>query len=455
MTNDPSLAIKASDLAAPFEAGEKGGGVQLLGTESEKFGVQASGAPVSYDGNKCGILGFFDALSAADDSWRPVREIEDGPIIALERGSGLAKQQVSLEPGAQLELSGAALATVHEVANELDVHLEDIAPSARACGVRWLSVGFHPLAAAVDLPWVPKQRYGIMRDYFPTVGSRGLDMMRRTATIQVNVDYDDEEDAMRKLVVGLKLGPIATAMFACSPFSNGRINGLKSERAQVWLDTDDRRCGLVPGISNAEQPSYAKYIAWALDVPMYMFKRDGAVVANTGQSFRSFLSDGFEGHRAIMADWVSHLNTLFPEARLQKTIELRCTDALPRSLAPAVPALWAGLMYDEVALQGAVELAASLVGADVLAARPDIARLGLGAKVANRSVREIAMAMLELAEGGLSRRARLDSDGADERKHLDPIVSLVEAGKSPADQLLDGIVDESDLVAAILRRTLV
>ncbi len=453
MAIDLSAELRVGDLALPFEAGCKGPGVQLLGTESEKFGVQATtGEPVSYDGKKCGIVGFFEALCAADERWKPVREKDDGPIIAIERGSGLSKQQVSLEPGAQLELSGAALETVHQVAAELDEHLADIAPSAAACGVKWLSVGFHPLATAVDLPWVPKQRYAIMREYFPEVGSRGLDMMRRTATVQVNVDFSDEEDAMRKLVVGLKLGPVATAMFACSPFAAGKLNGLKSERALVWLDTDMHRCGLVPTVGGAERPRFSDYIDWAIDVPMYMIKREGEVIANTGQTFRSFLADGFEGHRARMGDWVTHLNTLFPEARLQRTLELRATDALPRRFAPAVPALWAGLLYDDQALAGAHDLARSLATADVEAARPDIAKLGLGAHIGGRSVRDIAMKLLELADGGLSRRAHMH-DGHDERVHLAPIVKLAEAGLSPADELTDGI-DTSDLRNQILERTL-
>lgn len=456
MAIDLSVEITDGDLLAPFHDGCKGQGVQLLGAESEKFGVQAdNGAPVSYDGKKCGIVGFFDALCAADARWVPVYEREGGPIIAIERGSGTQKQQVSLEPGAQLELSGAALATVHEVAAELAAHLEEISPSAEACGVRWLSCGYHPLATAMELPWVPKERYAIMREYFPTVGSRGLDMMRRTATVQVNVDYADEEDAMRKLVVGLVLGPVATAMCACSPFSAGAVNGLKSERALVWLDTDNTRCGLVPLVTKAKRPSFEGYVEWALDVPMYLFKRDGQVVANTGQTFRSFLADGHAGHRARMGDWVTHLNTLFPEARLQRTVELRSTDALPRRLAPAVPALWAGILYDDRALEGAVELAASLDVDAMAAARPQIAKIGLAADVGGRPIRDLALAMLELAEGGLSRRARKNEDGEDERVHLAPLAALTEAGKTPADVLLEGLDDEPDLRAAILERTLI
>lgn len=454
MAIDLSVAITGGDLLAPFHDGCKGQGVQLLGTESEKFGVQAdNGKPVSYDGKKCGIVGYFEALCAADERWMPVYEKEGGPIIAIERGSGTQKQQVSLEPGAQLELSGAALETVHEVAAELETHLAEIAPTAEACGVRWLSCGYHPLATAVDLPWVPKERYAIMREYFPTVGSRGLDMMRRTATVQVNVDYADEEDAMRKLIVGLVLGPIATAMFACSPFSAGAVNGLKSERAEVWLDTDNARCGLVPLVTKTARPRFGDYVEWALDVPMYMFKRDGKVIANTGQTFRAFLADGYEGHRARMGDWVTHLNTLFPEARLQRTVELRSTDALPRRFAPAVPALWAGLLYDDRALEGAVELAASLDVDAVAAARPQIAKVGLAATVGGTPLRDVAMTMLGLADGGLSRRARMNENGDDERVHLAAIAALTEAGKSPADVLLDGIEDEPNLRAAILART--
>lgn len=440
------------DLLAPFHAGCRGsGGPRLLGTESEKFGVRAkTGKPVSYDGRACGILGYFARLCETG-AWYPVHDFEGGPIIAVEQKREVGVLQVSLEPGAQLELSGAPVRTVHEVEDEFRSHLEDIRATSEACGVRWLAAGYHPLARPEDLPWVPKARYGVMRAYFPEVGTRGLDMMRRTATVQVNLDYADEEDAMRKLRVGLALSPIATAIFANSPFSEGAINGMKSERANVWLSTDRHRTGLVPSMWSPEA-RFETYAEWALDIPMYFFKRDGEIIANTGQTFRSFLAEGYRGHRAEQHDWVLHLNTLFPEVRLQKTLEFRSADALGQRYLPALPAFWAGLIYDETSLAAAEELVAALDHDALVAARADIARRGLGAAIAGRPVRALAEAAMEIALAGLGRRACLDAEGRDERRHLAPIAALVERGWCPADELLAGLDPNVDLRAQIIER---
>ncbi len=432
---------------------------QLLGTESEKFGVFAeSSKPVSYDGQACGILNFFDELCDRY-GWQPISEKPGGPIIALERrGPNGRTASVTLEPGAQLELSGAAVETVHEVAAELDQHLAEIGPSSAACNVRWLAAGYHPVATQAQLPWVPKAHYAIMREYFPTKGTRGLDMMRRTATVQVNLDYVDEQDAMRKLRLGLKLAPVATAIFANSPFSEGRVHANKTERGAVWLDADPDRTGLLPQLW-APTTGFRDYVEWALDVPMYMFKRPGptgepTAVRNTGQPFRNFLEDGYQGHRATQEDWLSHLATLFPEARLKTTVELRSADTLPQPLLCALPAFWAGLLYDQKALAAAEELVANWTFEQVQAARPDIAHRALGAEVAGVSLRTIAERVVALSLEGLARRARLDEQQRDEQIFLEPIAKLVEAGKSPADLLLDGL-DRSaaDLRAQIVART--
>jgi glutamate--cysteine ligase len=453
MSEDDARLIRgADDLLAIFHAGEKGGRVELLGTESEKFGVLCNGAkPVSYDGRTCGILGIFRGVLEGGD-WEPVYDSEGGPLIALERDREIGKEQISLEPGAQLELSGAPQKTVHGVADELAAHLDLIAPISERCGIRWLSAGYHPLATPERLPWVPKARYAVMRKYFPSVGTRGLDMMRRTATVQVNFDFHDEADAMRKLRVALKTSPIAAAIFANSPFVEGAISGRQSERTMVWTDTDRHRTGLLPRML---QPgaSYRDYADWALDVPMYFFKRDGAIVANTGQPFRAFLADGYEGHRATMADWTLHLNTLFPEVRLQKTLEVRCVDAQHRTRLPAVAAFWGGLLYDPTALAAADERLATLGHADLEAARADVGCRGLNAKVGSTPIRDVAGALLELASAGLARRAELDAEGRDERHHLQPIVELFEAGQSPADALVADLdPDAPDLRDQIIAR---
>ena len=441
------------DLLTPFHEGCKGShDVQLLGTESEKFGVRSGTTnPVQYEGS-CGIVGFFEALLETG-SWEAKRERDGGPIIALERKVGIGSEQISLEPGAQLELSGAPLSDVHAVAAEIDAHLEAISSVSEACGVRWLSAGYHPLATLDQLPWVPKERYVIMREYFPKVGTRGLDMMRRTATVQVNVDYADEADAVRKLRIASKLSPIATAMCANSPFAEGKLTGGRTERGLVWTDTDKHRCGLLPQMMEPGA-TFKTYAEWALDVPMYMFKRDGEVFANTGQPFRSFWQDGYDGHKPTMGDWVTHLNTLFPEVRLQKTIELRSTDAQNRALLKAVPALWAGIIYDDAALQGCDELVAGLSHDVLEAARPDIAKRGLEAKIGDVPVRALAEKIVGLASEGLRRRNKIGEDGADECRYLEPLVALVQAGKTPADVLLEGLnANDPQLAEKILERT--
>jgi glutamate--cysteine ligase len=279
-----------------------------LGTESEKFGVlRSTRAPLPYDG-EVSVMRVFQELCKR--GWHAVRETPDGEIIALTKDGA----SITLEPGAQFELSGAPLPTVHDVHAENVAHLSELAPISELLGIDWLAAGYHPLATQAELSWVPKQRYAIMREYFPKVGSRGLDMMRRTATVQVNFDYRDEEDAMRKLRVALRLSPFAMAIFANSPFAEGRVTGNKSERGLVWLDVDGDRGGLLPALLD-EGKRFDDYIEWALDAPMYMFKREGAVVANTGQTFRSFWKDGYQGHRPHQDDWTTHLNTMFPETR--------------------------------------------------------------------------------------------------------------------------------------------
>ncbi len=436
------------DLLAIFER-SCGRGSFLLGVESEKIGVRMpSGGPISYDGRLCGVLRVFDSL-CAKFGWEPIREYEGGPVVAIERewasvaGGSPAKQCVTLEPGAQLELSGAPLASVHEIEAELVEHLAELDEVGRDCEMRWLGIGFRPLATLDDLPWVPKQRYRIMRDYFPTVGTRGLDMMRRTATVQVNLDYEDEADAMRKLRVGLKLAPLMSAIFANSPFVEGEFGRNSSERAMVWTDTDRHRTGLIEAVW-ASGAGFRDYVEWALDVPMYLFKREGAVVANTGQTFRSFFSDGYDGHRATHGDWESHLGTLFPEARLKTTIEMRSVDSLPRELLPAVPAMWAGLLYDDEALCHVESLCADWQHDEVDQLRAAIARDALQARFRDEDLRGLAESLLEIAQGGLRRRANLDARGRDETVYLEPIVSLIGAGRCPADNLRDAVREGAD-----------
>ncbi|MGC4091770.1 MAG: glutamate-cysteine ligase family protein [Polyangiaceae bacterium] len=438
----------AEDLVSVFHAAEKPNSGFLLGAEAEKFGVHGeSGAPLAYAGDH-GVARVLGALTRF--GWQPERETDDGPVIALRRGAA----SITLEPGAQLELSGAALPNVHEVQAEFAQHLAELSDISKEMGLVWLGVGFHPLAAQADLPWVPKQRYGIMREYLPPLGSAAHDMMRRTSTVQVNIDYANEEDAMRKLRVGLLLSPLLNALTANSPFREGVRSDKKSLRGAVWLHMDPSRSGIVRRVLSKRHPSYRDYAEWALDAGMFLVKRNGNVLANTGQTFRDFLANGFRGERATQADWKLHLNTLFPDVRLKNTLELRSCDSLPLSLSGAVPALAAGLFYDERALSEAETLAETLGAESVDQARHDLATRALSASIGGVSARALGERLLEIARGGLERRARIDERGQTESVHLEPLITLVQQGKAPADALVEGVAEGERLsTAELIRRT--
>jgi glutamate--cysteine ligase len=317
-----------------------------------------------------------------------------------------------------------------------------------------LGVGFHPLAKQSDLGWVPKQRYAIMRDYLPTRGSGGLDMMRRTATVQANFDFSSEADALKKLVVCLKLAPLVNALGANSPFEEGKLSGYKSRRGFTWLNMDPDRSGLLPALLRAEKPGYRDYADWALDAGMFLFKRHSRAVHNTGQTFRDFMQNGFEGERATFGDWKLHLNTLFPEARLKSTLEVRSSDSLPLRLGAALPALFTGILYDDQALSEADAFAREIRLEELIAARPSLVQLGLATRIGDRPMQALAERVLEIAAGGLARRAFLNEHGKDERIHLELLTSLVQSGRTPADAMIEGLTkDSTPSVADIIART--
>ena len=420
-----------------------------VGAEAEKFGVDAStGAPLHYQGAR-GVEGILHTLIERH-GWYEEAEYPGGPLIALRRGEA----SVTLEPGSQLELSGAPLPNMHAIAAELVSHMSELERSARDLGIVWLGLGFHPFARQADLDWVPKSRYAIMREYLPTKGQNGLDMMRRTSTVQANFDYSSEQDALRKLRVSLKLAPLTTAMFANSPFVEGKITGELSRRARVWLDVDPERTGLVPQTWR-EGAGFAEYIQWALDAGMFMFKRDGKGIDNRGQTFRDFLRNGFQGHRATMTDWETHLNTLFPEVRLKRTLEIRGADSLPKPYFAALPALWTGLLYDDAALADADALVADVTHDELLALRQRIPWDGLRAPYRGKPLAALAEQVVDIAERGLERRAIFNREGKDERVHLAPVKALVARARCPADELLEGLKDGDDLRRAILERATV
>jgi glutamate--cysteine ligase len=447
--HDPRLDVpirREADLYTIFREAEKPASKWLIGAEVEKFGVLGvTGAPLSYDGDH-GVLRVMSDL-VDRKGWLPVRERDDGPIIALTRGSS----SHSLEPGSQFELSGAPLDSIHILCAEIQNHLEEIAPISKKLGIRWLGLGFHPFSKRSDYTMVAKGRYAVMREYLPKRGAHALDMMLRTATVQANFDYSSEKDAMTKMRVGLKLAPLTTAIFANSPFYEGTPYGGLTYRGMVWLDVDPDRSGLLPTMWR-DGAGYADYVAWALDVPMFVVKRGSQMIPNTGQTFRTFWKDGLGGAKATIADWQLHLNTLFPEVRLKSTIEIRGADSQAKAERCALPALWTGIYYDAQALAEADALTADFEHDEVSGVRADVARHGVRAQFRGKPMVELAQRVLEIAEGGLERRARKRADGKDERLHLNGIRRLLAKGQTPADALLDGIEEVADFRREVMTR---
>ena len=438
---------RREDLVSPFAEACKPPSEWRVGPEMEKFGIfEATRLPLPYAGPRS-VVRILEELARVH-GWTPEREHEGGPIVALARGDA----SVTLEPGGQLELSGGKSDSIHQVCAELRAHMREIGPLSRSMGVRWLGVGFHPFARREDFDWVPKQRYAVMKSYLPTRGGHALDMMLRTCTVQANYDYASEKDAMRKMHVALALAPLTTALFANSPWKEGRAHGGLTYRGRVWLDVDPDRAGLVPQLWK-KAARFDDYVEWALDVPMFLFKRDGHAIANTGQTFRSFLKGGFEGHHATLDDWKLHLNTLFPEVRLKKTIEIRGGDMQSTDLACALPALWTGVFYDDAALGQAEALVEDWGHDEIAELRSRVWREGLRATFRNAPIAAVAEQVLAIAEGGLERRARIDaSTGEDERVYLTRVRSLVGEGRTPADALLEGLEHEKDAAAAMVER---
>jgi glutamate--cysteine ligase len=437
------------DLLNEFHASETPREDWLIGAEAEKFGIDAvTGAPLEYEGPR-GVLRIFEEL-ITKHGWQPVSEVEGGPTIALHRGKG----SVTLEPGAQFELSGEPMHDLHQVRQELDCHMAEIADVSAKMNLAWLGIGFHPLARLDQLPWVPKQRYGVMRVYLPTQGDGALNMMQRTATVQGNYDFCDEEDALRKLRVMLRLSPIMNTLTANSPLKEGHLTDYKSFRADVWTRMDPTRSGLIAPLWQDKHLGYLDYVEACLDAGMFFFKRDGEMIPNTGQTFRQFMTDGFEGQFPTIEDWRSHLSTLFPEARLKRTLEVRCFDSAPRPLATVAPALCTGLLYDEKSLAQMEELTAGWDWESVERMRPVLAKEGLKATLLGRSVRDIGERVLEAAWDGLARRARTGRDELDERVYLMPLMQRFDRGRVPADDISDGYaVGDPVPVSEIYRRT--
>jgi len=429
------------ELISWIAAGEKPASAFRLGTEHEKFPfyrddlspVPYEGRPAS-DGRKAagGIRSLLEGMQAKL-GWEPI--VDAGHIIGL--GGPEGGGAISLEPGGQFELSGAPVETVHETAAELAQHLADVKAVAEPHGIGFLALGHSPLWTRAQTPVMPKGRYKIMANYMPKVGTRGLDMMFRTCTVQVNLDFGTEADMVRKLRVSLALQPLATALFASSPFTEGQLNGFQSMRSEIWRDTDNARSGML-AFAFDEGMSYEAYVDWALDVPMYFVKRGDTYHDVAGASFRDLLAGKLAqlpGERATISDWANHLSTLFPEVRLKRFLEMRGADAGPPEMLNALPAFWVGLLYDQTSLDAAWDLVKGWTDEERQALRDAVPKVGLSASIAGRKLRDLAREVLALSRAGLARRARRNVSGADEAIFLDPLDAIVADDRTLAQRL--------------------
>ena len=433
----PSPLVETrDDLIAWIAAGEKPKQNWRIGTEHEKFVFQTGTlSPVPYDGPR-GIRALMQELI---NRYGWVAILEGDNIIALKRPEGEPMGgNISLEPGGQFELSGAPLETLHETAAETQKHLRDVLDVGEDLAIGFLGVGFSPKWRLDEVPRMPKQRYGVMTRYMPMVGSRGLDMMYRTATVQVNLDFANEADMVKKLRVSLALQPVATALFATSPFTEGKPNGFQSMRSEVWRDTDKRRTGMLPFAFETGM-GYERYADYALDVPMYFVYRDGKYIDVAGSSFRDFLAGrlkGLEGMLPTVDDWSDHLTTLFPEVRMKRFLEMRGADGGRWNSITALPAFWTGLLYDAEALEGAWQLVRDWTADEREALRNAVPKMALAAPFRGTMLAEIAREAVGLARLGLKNRCRINAKSQDETVYLAPIEVIAGRGHTVSDDLL-------------------
>jgi glutamate--cysteine ligase len=423
-----------SQLAEYLAEGSKPREDWRIGTEHEKFGYCADSLkPLPYEGERS-IRAVLEALRDSF-GWAPVLEGEH--IIGLQKDGA----NVSLEPGGQLELSGAPLETIHQTCDEVNEHLREVKDVADRIGVRFIGLGAAPIWSQDEMPMMPKGRYRLMTDYMKTVGSHGLQMMYRTCTVQVNLDFGSEADMVQKFRVALALQPVATALFANSPFLDGKPNGHKSWRSRIWRDLDPARTGMLP-FAFDEGFGFESYVQYALDVPMYFVYRDGKYINALGQSFRDFLKGrlpALPGELPTLSDWADHLTTIFPEARLKKFIETRGADGGPWRRLCALPALWVGLLYDQTALDAAWDLAKGLDAETREGLRVAASVDGLQGEAGGVKLYDLAREVVAIADAGLKARARPGAGGLvpDETHFLNALKESLESGKVAADELLD------------------
>jgi len=425
------LIESRDDLLSVFAGGEKPRERWRIGTEHEKFVYRLADHRAPSWEEPGGIRDLLNGLT--EFGWEPV--LEDGKVIALKGADG----NVSLEPAGQFELSGAPLENLHQSCAESGRHLQQCKEIGERLGLGFLGVGMWPDKTRDELPRMPKGRYKVMLNYMPKVGSLGLDMMLRTCTIQVNLDYASETDMVKKFRVGLALQPVATALFANSPFTEGRPNGYKSFRSHIWEDTDPDRTGMLPFVFE-DGFGYERYCDYMLDVPMYFVYRNGQYIDVAGRGFRDFLNGELPelwGEKPTLADWTDHLSTAFPEVRLKSFLEMRGADGGRWGRICALPAFWVGLLYDDQALDEAWDLVKSWTICEREALRHEVPRLALDAITPDgETIREFAAKALDISAAGLTRRARLNSAGDNEGGFLDPLREVITIGMTPADRLL-------------------
>lgn len=419
-----------SQLIELLETGSKPPADFRIGTEHEKFCFDTQTLkPLGYEGEKS-ILAILEGFTKF--GWGPV--YENGKIIALQKEGA----SVTLEPAGQLELSGAPLETIHQTCDEVSTHLYQAKEIGEKLGIGFLGLGFHPTMKRKDADIMPKARYDIMRDYMPGVGTMGLDMMTRTTTVQVNLDFSSEADMVKKFRVSLALQPLATALFANSPFTEGKPNGFKSLRSQAWIHTDDDRTGMLPFVFD-EGFGFERYVDYALQVPMYFVHRDGYINA-AGQSFMDFMAGklpAYPSHLPKISDFEDHMTTIFPEVRLKTFLEMRGADGGSWSRLCALPAFWVGLLYDDSALDAAWDLVKDWSIPDMWAMRTEAPRLGFETPWGNKTFLEMAKEVLKISDQGLRKRNQTSNSGENEQGFLQVLWSDVKKGKTPADELLD------------------
>ncbi len=401
-----------------------------IGTEHEKFVFDLKTLRrLPYEGPN-GIGAILKAMERF--GWQPVEE--DGKVIALSCGAC----NITLEPGGQFELSGAPVETIHKTCDEVQTHLKQIREIGAELGIGMLGMGFDPTSTRDEVPWMPKGRYRIMREHMMRRGKLGLDMMLRTCTVQVNLDFDSEADMVKKLRTSLALQPLATALFADSPFTEGKPNGFQSYRSHIWTDTDPDRTGMLPF---AFEPGmgFERYVDYMLDVPMYFVYRDGRYLDVAGQSFRDFLAGklpALPGEAPSMGDWVNHLTTAFPEVRLKRFLEMRGADGGPWDRLCALPAIWVGLLYDSQALDAAWEMVKDWTVEEQEDLRREVPRLALDAVFRGRRLQDWSKDLLRIAREGLARRRKLDRMGGDETHFLNALDRIADSGRTPAQEKL-------------------